>query len=64
MKVYLCCIAKYSLICYLNNKHEKDCPFIPYTFSRRSGIYLLRTFKKGLSDNQSEVFQAIICRTK
>ena len=61
LKDYLCCIAKYSVICYLNNKHEKDCPINPHYFSSCSGIYLLRTIEKRLSDNQSKVFQAINC---
>lgn len=64
LKDYLCRIAKYSVIRYLNNKHEKDCPFIPYHFGCCSGIYILRTFQKRLPYYQSEILQAVALPNK
>ena len=59
MKVYLCSVAKYNQIPYLNNKHEKDCPFIPHHFSGCRSVYFLRRFKKRMPYHQSKVFQAV-----
>jgi hypothetical protein len=60
MKVYLCCIAKYSLISYLNTKYEKDLPFISFYFSSRGAFYLLRAFPERMPYYQPPVFPVLI----
>lgn len=64
MKVYLCYIAKYSLIHYLNTTYEKDYRNIFIPVGSRSFFYILCTIQKGLSNYQSQVFQVLVFLNK
>ena len=64
MKVYLCYIAKYSLIPYINTKYEKDYRIIPLPVSSCCAFYFLRAFKEGLPYYESKVFQVLVFSNK
>jgi len=64
MKVYLCYIAKYSLIHYLNTSYEKDYRNISVPVGIRSCFYILCPIQKGLSNYQSQVFQVLVFLNK